>query len=59
MKLFRPLALSASILILGAAGVAQAQPAPPPPGDMMAGVHDAAGGMRHHGEHRDPVEMAK
>ncbi|HEX5378809.1 MAG TPA: Spy/CpxP family protein refolding chaperone [Phenylobacterium sp.] len=61
MNLLRPLVLSASILILGAAGVAQAQPASPPPG-AMSGVRDAGphgkmgGGMGH--ERHDPAAMA-
>jgi protein CpxP len=57
MKLFRPLALSASILILGACGAATAQPAPPPPPghEMMGGAHDMGrGGMAH-----DPAAMAQ
>jgi protein CpxP len=57
MKLFRPLALSASILILGACGAATAQPAPPPaPGhEMMGGMHEKGkGGMGH-----DPAAMAQ
>ena len=56
-KFLRPLALSASILILGAAGgTALAQPAPPPA--PMAGVRDADGhGMRH--ERPDPAARAQ
>lgn len=57
MKLFRPLVLSASILILGAAGVATAQPAPPPaPGhEKMGGMHD----MGKDGMDHDPAAMAQ
>lgn len=56
MNLFRPLALSASILILGACGAATAQPAPPPPGhEMMGGMHHTGKGGPGH----DPAAMAQ
>ena len=52
----RPLALSASILILGATGTAAfAQPAPPPPAPM-AGARD--GEWRHH-QRPDPAVRAQ
>lgn len=57
MKLFRPLALSASILILGACGAATAQPASPP-----APGHEMTGGMQGMGKGRmgqDPAAMAQ
>lgn len=54
MKLFRPLALSASILILGAGGAATAQPAPP-----SAPGHEMMGGMGKGGMGRDPAAMAQ
>lgn len=62
MKLFPPLALSASILILGACGAATAQPAPPPaPGhEMMGGMHDMGKGeMGKGGASHDPAAMAQ
>jgi protein CpxP len=50
LKSFRPAAIGASFLILAAAGVAVAQPAPPPPG-MMGGVHDMGGPMEGRPDH--------
>lgn len=52
-KTLRPVLLGASILVLGAAGAANAQPAPPPPPGAWAGQHD--GGRRH----MDPAEHAQ
>lgn len=51
-KTLRPLVMSASILALGCAGVAIAQPSPPPPGGMGA-MH----GMDH--GKMDPAAMAQ
>ena len=53
----RPLALSASILILGATSTAAfAQPAPPPPAPM-AGTRDGDGHRQH--QRPDPAAMAQ
>lgn len=65
LKTLRPLVMGASILVLGGAGAAFAQPASPPPSGMMGGVHDAGpgpgpggmGGMR--GQKMDPAAMAQ
>lgn len=55
-KILRPMAMSASILILGATSTAAfAQPAPPPP-VPMAGMRDADG---HRHQRPDPAERAQ
>lgn len=57
-KFLRPLALSASILILGAAGgTAWAQPAPPPPAPMDGGRDAGSHGMGH--QRLDPAARAQ